>query len=136
MVMTFWVPSLTGSSSWAAFRSADPSSQPISNFQAHAIGQHQHGKVIRKPQYRAHLVRDVVSRRHVELHWDAHDEAVAGLQCKPLDFGDLRKVHAPHPVSSDTPAMPPAPAISAAPAPTAKPNPIGSKTTAAAIPVT
>src|SRR5258708_1313013 len=28
MVMTFWVPSLTGSSSWDALRSADPSSQP------------------------------------------------------------------------------------------------------------
>jgi len=29
MVMMFWVPSFTGSSSWDAFRSAEPSSQPI-----------------------------------------------------------------------------------------------------------
>src|SRR5258708_35278293 len=28
MVMMFWVPSFTGRSSWDAFRSADPSSQP------------------------------------------------------------------------------------------------------------
>src|SRR5258708_5186210 len=126
MVMTFWVPSLTGSSSWDALRSADPSSQPIGHFQADAAVHDQYGNIIRKLQDDAYPFLHPVGCCHVDAHWHADDDAVAGLQGQPLNVSDLGKVHAFHPVSSPYPISRPPPAATAVPAPADRARPAGS----------
>src|SRR6266568_1313080 len=126
MVITFWVPSFTGSSNWPALRStADPSSQPIGHFQAHAIRQHQQREVIRKLQNGERLALHVIDRRRVEPLRAAHDDPVDRRQGKPLNLSDLREVHAPCPASRLSPISSAPAAATAIPGPEDTPSPSG-----------